>query len=148
MNTNIVIIEHGTPAYQNTIQLRDNILRQPLGLSFTAAQLAAEQDQIHMAMYSSTTNKELLACLVLVPQPNHTIKMRQVAVAQKYQRKGLGLTLVQFAENWSRQQGYQLMYCHARDVAVPFYIKQGYQTTGKPFVEVNIKHWRMEKVLI
>ena len=42
------IIDHGTKEYQQMIKLRDDILRKPLGLSFTKEELEAEKNNLLM----------------------------------------------------------------------------------------------------
>lgn len=37
------IIDHGTPEYNQMIKLRDDILRKPLGLSFSQEELMQER---------------------------------------------------------------------------------------------------------
>ncbi|OWY21372.1 N-acetyltransferase [Sphingobacteriales bacterium UPWRP_1] len=140
-------IAYNSEQYRQTIQLRDEILRKPLHLQFTEEQLAAEAEQIHLACFDSETG-QLLACLVLVPEANPKIKMRQVAVAANMQRQGIGQQLIAFAEKWAVQAGFGTMYCHARDTAVPFYLKLGYCIAGNPFTEVTIPHYYMEKQLV
>nr|MBP8249907.1 GNAT family N-acetyltransferase [Chitinophagales bacterium] len=44
-------------------------------------------------------------------------------------------------------KGFTLMYCHARDTAIPFYEKLGYSRVGEEFEEVTIPHWEMGKSL-
>ena len=39
------------------------------------------------------------------------------------------------------------MTLHARDTAIPFYKKLGYECVGEPFVEVTILHQAMQKRL-
>lgn len=138
-------IEFATPAYDETVRLRDKILRKPLGLEFTAKEMEAEYQHIHLAAYDDQSS--LLACLVLVPLENGVIKMRQVAVDEGLQSKGIGTRLVEASEVFAREQGYQKMELNARDVAIDFYEKMEYQKVGKPFTEVTIKHYKMEKVL-
>lgn len=142
------IIQHGTPAYQKTVALRDAVLRRPLGMVFSAEQLAEEHDQVHIAHFDFLTG-EALACLILQKSSQfpEQVKMRQVAVAPHLQRQGIGSKMCAFAEAFARQQGYQKMYCHARDSAVPFYQKRGYQIFGEAFEEVGIKHFAMAKQL-
>ena len=55
----------GTPAYAESIALRQQILRTPLGLSFQAEDLATEWNAIHLGYFSH--QDELLGCLVLQP---------------------------------------------------------------------------------
>lgn len=138
------LIDYGSADYQETLSLRYKILRAPLGLTFTADQLAAEADQIHLA---GMVADRLIACLVLVPESHGHIKMRQVAVDIPYQGKGYGKQLIACAEQWAINHGYHLMHCHARETAIPFYLSMGYQTKGERFLEVTLPHMYMEKVL-
>lgn len=146
MNFLFCRVNYGTAEYEQTVWLRNEILRKPLNLHFSPEQLTAEKDQIHIACFSSITG-QILACLILVPDNSTSVKMRQVAVAADFQQQGLGKKLVNFAENWAIEAGFTLMHCNARDTAVPFYHKLGYTTVGEPFTEVGIKHYYMEKVL-
>ena len=45
------IIDHGTPEYAQMIKLRDDILRKPLGLSFSPEELEKEKDNILIAFH-------------------------------------------------------------------------------------------------
>lgn len=137
-------IDHGSDEYRETVALRYRILREPLGLHFTPAQLEAEEDSFHLACYEG---HELLACLVLVPGESGRIQMRQVAVAAGRQGQGIGRRLVRFAEAVAREHGFLEMFLHARETAVPFYEKLGYHRVGEPFVEVTLPHWEMMREL-
>ncbi len=146
MDYHCQIESHGTPAYEKMVVLRDQILRKPLGLAFTKDELAAEHSQWHIACYSAT-DKVLIGCCILVPFGT-SLKMRQVAVAEAYQRKGVGKALALFCEKFALENGnFQLIYCSARVTAVPFYEKLGYKVEGKMFKEVGIDHFKMFKKL-
>ena len=66
-------------------------------------------------------------------------------MSENYQGKGYGALLVAAAENFAIEKGFSTMYCHARDTAVPFYLKLGYHKIGDVFEEVSIPHYEMEK---
>lgn len=138
-------IVHGTPAYEETVALRAAVLRAPLGLEFRRQELSREYSQHHLACYQ----EEVLAgCLVLLPETDLIIKMRQLAVAPQSQRQGIGNALVGFSERFARGLNFTTMILHARETAVPFYEKLGYQCEGKRFEEVSLPHWKMRKKLI
>ena len=88
-----------------------------------------------------------MGCLVLTPVNAEEIKMRQVAVDDRIQRKGIGTELVLFSERLARDRGYKRMVLNARDTAVPFYLRLNYAVDGDPFEEVGIPHFRMVKAL-
>jgi len=141
---NIKIVAHNSKEYWKTIELRDKVLRKPLGLSFSDEELQAEDHQIHIAAISAD---QVIGCLVLKPIGSSEIKMRQVAVDTAIQGKGIGRKMVDFAEAYAAKKGFALMSLHARDVAIRFYTRLNYEKVGEPFEEVGIEHYRMEKGL-
>ncbi|MEL6865684.1 MAG: GNAT family N-acetyltransferase [Bacteroidota bacterium] len=141
----VIPIEFATPAYDQTIALRDRILRQPLGLDFKPKDLSQEFAYTHLACYHE--DGRLLGCLTMVPLNDQRVKMQQVAVAETWQRKGVGKQLVAASEVYAQKAGFDCIELNARDIAIPFYEKLNYQKVGKPFTEVSIKHYKMEKLL-
>ena len=137
-------LEWGSPAYHSTIALRKVVLRAPLGLDLTVEDLDRERSDYHLACCDEN---KLVACLLLVPQADNVIKMRQVAVAPLSQGRGIGRALCKFAEAFARERGFFEMTLHARTTAVPFYEKLGYERVGEEFEEVTIPHWTMRKTL-
>jgi len=140
----IEIIEHGGPEYELTVALRDRVLRQPIGLRFTAEQLAAESNCIHIA---AAAGDRMVACCIISPKQNGWFQIRQVAVDFDFQRLGFGRQLIEFAHGQIVLAGGTKVFCHSRDVAIPFYGKLGYQPLGEYFEEISIQHIRMEKQL-
>jgi len=138
------MIDHGTKEYQQMVNLRNEILRKPLGLSFTKEELEHEKDDILMGAFE---DDKLLGCCLLTRMDAKTIRLRQMAVPNSMQGKGVGRALMIFAENIARDLGYKKLCMHARKTAVGFYQKLGYGISGDEFVEVTIPHYVMEKAL-
>lgn len=138
-------VAHQSPGYALSIALRERVLRRPLGLYFTEAQLALEAEEFHLTAWE---NDQLVACLCLKPIDAFSLQMRQVAVLEDRQGQGIGQQLVAFAEDFAREHLYQKMVLHARDTAIPFYQKLAYKAVGDPFIEVTILHQAFEKELI
>ncbi len=134
-----------SPEYKQALDLRYRVLRKPLGLEFTQAELSKDEHDLHFGLME---DNRMVACLTLTVVDAGGMKMRQVAVDDALQGKGLGKVLATAAEDYTRQQGISLMFCHARKVAVPFYLKLGYEITGPEFTEVGIPHYRMQKRLL
>jgi predicted GNAT family N-acyltransferase len=135
---------HGGEQYADMVQLRDAVLRKPLGLAFSSEELAAESDSIHLGCWQ---DDELVGCLILKPDADGRVRMRQVAVKTEQQGRGIGRVLVVFCEELARARGFREMVLHARETALPFYAKLGYATEGQRFVEVGLPHFQMRKVL-
>ena len=70
-----------------------------------------------------------------------------MAVQNNLQGKGIGASLMNFAENVARDQGYKKLIMHARKTAIGFYEKLGYKVSGDEFIELSIPHYIMEKKL-
>lgn len=138
------IIDHGTAEYQQMVKLRDDILRKPLGLSFTPEELESEKDNLLIAAYEDDL---MLGCCMLVEEEPGVARLRQMAVLNDLQGKGIGRALMHFAENIARDRGYKSICMHARANAVGFYEKVGYRVKGDRFMEVTIPHYLMEKRL-
>lgn len=137
-------IDHGSEEYQQMVVLRYEMLRRPLGLNFTPDELDKEKEDILIGAYEE---EELLGCCMLTRVNDDTVRLRQMAVHQKLQGKGIGASLMRFAENLARDRGFRSLIMHARKTAIGFYEKQGYQTKGDEFLEVTIPHYVMEKIL-
>ncbi len=142
---NIIEVDFATPEYDETVALRDKILRKPLNLSFSAEELSKEYTDIHLAAYDASWI--LRGCLVLTPKPEKVMKMRQVAVDTVLQSTGIGRAMVEKSEVIARLKSCELMELSARQTAVPFYLKLGYHTEGAQFEEVGMAHFRMVKHL-
>ena len=138
------IIDYGSAEYQEVIRLRDEILRRPLGLYFTEEELEKEKNHLHIAAYE---DDQMLGCCMLVEEKPETVRLRQMAVINDLQGKGIGRALMQFAENLARDRGYKKITMHARKNAVGFYEKMGYRKFGEEFEEITIPHYVMEKEL-
>ena len=138
------IIDHGSPEYAQMVKLRDDILRKPLGLTFTPEELDKEKDNILVAAFD---DDQMLGCCMLVEEEAGIMRLRQMAVLNDLQGKGIGRALMNFAENLARDRGCRCVRMHARLNAIGFYEKVGYKVKGDQFEEITIPHFVMEKNL-
>lgn len=141
----VLRIDFATPEYDESVALRYEVLRKPLGLEFTTEQLAAEWSDIHLAAFDG--QGKMVGILLLTPQNEQVVKMRQVAVAPNQQGRGVGAALVEASENMAKSLNFNKLTLNARETALPFYQRLGYQTLGDRFEEVGIPHFKMEKHL-
>lgn len=137
-------IDHGTPEYNKMITLRMDILRKPLGLSFSPDELQKEKDDILIGAFE---DDDILGCCLMTKTADKTLRLRQMAVQNNLQGKGIGASMMNFAETVARDKGFKKLTMHARKTALGFYEKLGYKVTGDEFEEVTIPHYVMEKKL-
>jgi len=138
------IIDHGSKEYHQMVNLRNEILRKPLGLHFTKEELEQEKHEILIGAFE---DDKMLGCCMLVKSSEKTCRLRQMAVINKLQGKGIGKALMTFAENLARDRGYKKIIMHARKSAIGFYERLGYNVIGDEFQEVTVSHYVMEKNL-
>ncbi len=137
-------IDHGTKEYEQMLRLRHDILRKPLGLSFDKKELEKEIEDTLIAAFEE---EKMLGCCLLTKIDKDVVRLRQMAVQNNLQGKGIGATMVTYAENVARDLGFKKMTMHARKPVVGFYEKLGYKVVGDEFTEVTIAHYTMEKKL-
>ena len=137
-------IDHGSNEYMQMVELRNEILRKPLGLTFAYEELGREKEDILIGAFEED---KMLGCCLLTKVDAKAVRLRQMAVQNSVQGKGIGATMMNYAENVARDSGYKKMVMHARKTAIGFYEKLGYKLTGDEFVEITIPHFIMEKKL-
>ena len=137
------LIELESADYLEYLSLRNEVLRKPLGLVFTEEEMKREPDCIHIGGY---VGEELCMTIALVPEEQKA-KMIQVATRPGYERRGIGSLGLKFCDNYCRQLNVGEVYCHARETAIPFYLKNGYVTEGDKYLLVGITHITMRKKL-
>lgn len=138
------IIEHGSKEYQQMVALRNAILRRPLGLTFDQTELDQESQHILIGAFEE---EDILGCCMLIEENPQAVRLRQMAVYNEKQGKGIGRALMSFAETLARDRGYKLLTMHARKDAQGFYEKMGYEASGGEFSEITIPHLIMQKKL-
>lgn len=140
----IKILEYQSPDYDLMVSLRYDVLRKPLGLEFTPEELAKDANDILIGAFD---DDEILACCILTKVDAATCRLRQMAVKNTLQGKGIGANVLIFAENIARERGFNCLYMHARKSAQGFYEKLGYDVCSDEFSEVGIPHYEMKKSL-
>lgn len=79
---------------------------------------------------------------------NKQFQVRGMAVLPEYQKNGLGEQLILAAENYIRENGGHRIWFNAREIAIGFYRKMGYETIGIAFSIGDIGiHYVMHKPL-
>ncbi|MDB5119873.1 MAG: family N-acetyltransferase [Sphingobacteriales bacterium] len=140
----IRIIQYASSEYQQELNLRDEVLRKPLAMNLFSEDLSVDAHDIHIGFFS---DEKLIGTLILSPKADY-VKMRQVAVAVEARGKHIGSKLVQFSEQLAKQEGFTSIELNARETALEFYLKNGYSIVSEQFMEIQIPHYKMTKVLV
>lgn len=134
----------GSDAYHQECELRQQVLRRPLGLNLYDADLTGETAHLHFGLFDGNA---ILACVVAAPLSPTEVKLRQMAVHPGFQGQGLGRKLLELAEAELVKRGFENVFLHARMSAIGFYSKLAYQECGDEFLEIGIPHVKMQKSL-
>lgn len=138
------IIKYGTADYDKMVALRYKILRAPLGLTFSVEYLEKEKEDM---LCVCKNEGQIVGCCILTPIDKNIVQLRQMAVEDSTQKKGIGAKLLLFAEESAKENGFDKIVLHARKVAIGFYLKYNYGIVGDEFEEVGIPHFEMQKIL-
>jgi predicted GNAT family N-acyltransferase len=138
-------IAFGSDDYRRTLELREAVLRKPLGLTLASEDLEAERDQFHFGLFGE--DGTLMGSVIAVPVEAEKARLRQMAVAPEFSGQGCGARILQELESELRRRGFRHISLHARATVSGFYEKSGYLVTGPEFEEVSIPHLPMAKAL-
>lgn len=137
-------VPYDSRAYQDACRLREEILRRPLGLTLSAEDIEGEDEQWHLVALAQT---DVVGCVVLKPAGSGQVQLRQMAVSESYRGSGLGRRLLEASVTLARAEQASLITLNAREPAIGFYRKGGFEIYGEGFVWHGVPHRRMRKVL-
>lgn len=131
-------------AYQQALDLRESILRIPLGLTLSHKDVENDGQQIQIGAFNQS---ELIGCIMVAKLENETdtFRIRQMAVKASHRQQGIGQALVLLAENNIKNQNGARIILDARKTALGFYQSMQYQSTSIEFIANTIPHIVMEK---
>lgn len=135
-------IKFESKEYQKLLAFRFKNLREPLKLDWAKKDLLNEDQQVHFAL---VRNSEIIGSLCLKKINKSTIKIRQMAIKKKFQKKGYGSKLLNFAEIFANKKKYNKIILVARLSALNFYKKNFFETSGTKFIEVTVYSIKMFK---
>ena len=130
--------------WEDYYDLRYRVLREPLGKERGSEKNEGDKTGEHVCIYDDGILKAI-ARLDKTDQLN-VAQVRFVAVEKAQQGKGYGRMIMKAVEEISEDRGDTKMILHARDYAVDFYLKLGYQTVEKSHLLFGIlQHYLMER---
>lgn len=99
---------------------------------------------IHFGAF--TGDKTAVACITATPDIKTVWQLRAMAVDPQFRGTGAGRGLMEYVENAMAENGVTKLWCHAREKAIPFYEKLGWQIDSQWYHVRSIgPHKRMGK---
>jgi ribosomal protein S18 acetylase RimI-like enzyme len=140
----LLSIEAGSVDHTRMVDLRDRVLRRPLGRTLSTQD--TERDATADLLVARQRGQVVGSCLLTVEGPT-LFQLRAMAIEPELQRQGVGRALVAFAEARARDRGAVEILLEARVTALGFYGSLGYVAEGEEFLKVGLPHQRMRKRL-
>ncbi|MEA3288024.1 MAG: GNAT family N-acetyltransferase [Candidatus Marinimicrobia bacterium] len=143
------LIDHGTKAYEQSLNLRHQVLRVPLGMDLfdgSYDDLSEESRYYHFGAFND--EGKLVASILGIPISIHEVRVKQMAVFEDLQGQGVGRNLFMIFEAYLLDLGFESFVLHARRTVHEFYLNLGYEIQSDEFQEVGLPHYKMRKTFI
>jgi N-acetylglutamate synthase-like GNAT family acetyltransferase len=132
--------------WQAYFELRFDILRAPWGQAKGSEQTTDEAQHQHFAFFNDAN--QIIGVGRLDQTAPKVGQVRFMAVAANQQGKGIGKAIMDEIQAVCKAQGCLQIILHAREVALPFYQKLGYQLVEPSHLLFGeIQHYLMQKTL-
>lgn len=132
--------------FKHYYHLRWKLLRAPWGQAEGSGIDAIEDQCFHLIALDNSD--DIIGVARLQFNNRNEAQIRYMAVTEKYQRKAIGGQLMAAMEKHALDSDCHNILLDAREAAVDFYKKQGYQVTAKSYrLFGEIQHFQMSKKL-
>ncbi|MGT2906799.1 GNAT family N-acetyltransferase [Streptococcus dentiloxodontae] len=132
--------------YLDAVSIRNQVFVIGQGVPHSIEVDSDEAHCIHFVLYDDN-GKAAATCRLLPNSDQTTVTLQRMAVLGDYQGQGLGRKVLQAAEDFAKEQGFQKISLHAQISAYNFYTRNNYQKIGEVFEEAGIQHITVEKYL-
>jgi ribosomal protein S18 acetylase RimI-like enzyme len=124
-----------------TYPVRHQVLRKGKPIETCTFDGDNDATTMHFGLYE---NEKIIGIVSIYLANNHIFtdemqfQIRGMAVLENFQGKGFGKQLILASENFCEEKKATLIWFNARDKAIPFYEKLGYESIGEAFEIPNI----------
>ncbi len=131
--------------FKEYFKTRWEILRKPWG----SEEGSEIDDNENISLHAmAQIDGEIAGVGRLTYYPTGEGQIRFMGVQEKFRQQGVGQAILAYLEDEARKMGLKKIYLNARDNALIFYSKLGYEAEGKPFIGfADIGHTKMIKQL-
>ena len=124
---------------------RWEILRKPIGKSIESLKDEYEDSSYHLI---GVVDNKIIACGRLHLNNAHEAQIRYMAIDEHFQRKGIGVKVIELLEAEAKKKQINKIVLNARNHVIKFYAKSGYRAVRKyEGSDTGIPHTTMEKIL-
>ena len=140
------LITYNSKEYNESLELRNKIMREPLGFNLFDEDLGYEKDAIMVCAYDNHT----MIGVGVMTHDNDLYKVECLCVDFDLQKTGVGSKILAYLEEYAKSHGGKEMSLEARVTAEKFYIKHHYIGSGDTYLHDHapVPHIAMKKKLV
>lgn len=109
----------------------------------SASQVDGDDDALHFGGFVA----DQLICVASLFPEGDSIRLRKFATHPEFQGQGAGSLMVRHLLAEATARGHTLFWFDARETALPFYVRFGFETKGARFFKRDLPYFRMVKRL-
>mgnify|MGYP003324801612 FL=1 len=145
MNNILFKTPSSSEEFKNYDLFRWEILRKPIGKSIESLKDEYEDSSYHLI---GVIDNKIIACGRLHFNNAYEAQIRYMAIDEHYQRKGIGVKVIELLEAEAKKKQINKIVLNARDHVIEFYAKSGYKAVRKyEGSDTGIPHTTMEKII-
>jgi len=145
MNNILFKTPSNSEEFKNYDLFRWEILRKPIGKSIESLKDEYEDSSYHLI---GVIDNKIIACGRLHFNNAYEAQIRYMAIDEHYQRKGIGVKVIELLEAEAKKKQINKIVLNARNHVIEFYAKSGYKAVRKyEGSDTGIPHTTMEKIL-
>ncbi len=145
MNNILFKTPSSSEEFKNYDLFRWEILRKPIGKSIESLKDEYEDSSYHLI---GVIDNKIIACGRLHFNNAYEAQIRYMAIDEHYQRKGIGVKVIELLEAEAKKKQINKIVLNARNHVIEFYEKSGYKAVRKyEGSDTGIPHTTMEKIL-
>ena len=145
MNNILFKTPSSSEEFKNYDLFRWEILRKPIGKSIESLKDEYEDSSYHLI---GVIDSKIIACGRLHFNNAYEAQIRYMAIDEHYQRKGIGIKVIELLEAEAKKKRINKIVLNARNHVIEFYEKSGYKAVRKyEGSDTGIPHTTMEKIL-
>lgn len=131
--------------FDKYLELRWRILRKPWNQPRGSEVDELDDEAIHIAAYDED---KMVGVARLHFNSKEEVQTRYMAVEEGYRNRGIGSKMLEKLEEIAKEKGARYVMLNARENAVGFYLKNGYELVEKSYLLFGtIQHYKMRKML-
>ena len=125
---------------RGALEIRRQVFVHEQGVSEELEYDGQDEEALHMvvkdgARVIGTTRVRFLA--------SNRVKIERMAILKSFRRKGIGSNIISFLKRELEKRHIKQIILHAQCAVAEFYKSCGFEETGPPFWEADIKHIKM-----